>query len=343
MKTDSLKKTEVLITFPLSEALIDRLKDVSPKLSITLYAAKNHKDIPAEIWQKTDVLITDQVLPNPEMVPNLRWIQFNYAGIDFLLNHPLTQNPEITLTTLSGAAAPQVAEYVLTMMLALGHKLPAMLRYQRNHEWLPDRYTRLVPVELKNKTIGLVGYGSIGREIARLVQPFGVKILASKRDVMHPEDTGYIPEGLGDPNGDLFTRLYPIQAVKSMIKECDFIVISLPKTNQTNNLIAEAEFGVMKPEAFLIDVGRGGIVNREALRNALLEKKIAGAALDVFSVEPLPKDSPLWDTPNLIISPHISGISMHYNERAVALIEKNLKNYLEGYPLLNVFNPEIGY
>lgn len=343
MKTETQKKIEVLITFPLAEALSERLKDISPRLSVTMQAAKNAKDIAAEIWHKTEVLITDQLLPNPDMVPNLRWIQFNYAGIDFLLNHPLTQNSEIILTTLSGAAAPQVAEYSLAMLLTLGHKIPLILRYQRNHEWLPDRYTRLVPFELRGKTIGLVGYGSIGREIARLVQPFGVQVLATKRDLMHPEDTGYCAEGLGDPNGDLFTRLYPIQAIKSMLKECDFVVVSLPKTKQTANLISESEFSAMKTEAFLIDVGRGGIINQEALRNALIEKKIAGAALDVFAQEPLPKDHPLWDTPNLIISPHISGISMHYNERAVTLIEKNLKNYLEGYPLLNVFNPEIGY
>jgi len=343
MKNEAQKKIEVLITVPLAENLIELLKNVSPKFNITAHTAKNLQDIPSDVLKKAEILFTDQLLPDPVNAPNLRWIQFNYAGLDFLLDHPITQNNDIKLTSLSGAAAPQVAEYVLTMLLTLSHKIPAILRHQRNREWLPDRYTRLVPTELRGKTLGLVGYGSIGREIARLVQPFGLKILASKRDVMHPEEVGYAPESTGDPDGNLFTRLYPIQAIKSMLKLCDFVVISLPKTKETIGLISEGEFGVMKPEAFFIDISRGGITNSEALRTALVEKQIAGAALDVFPEEPLPKDSPLWETPNLIISPHISGISNKYNERAVNLFIKNLNLYLEDCPLLNLFNPATGY
>ncbi len=343
MKSETQKKIEILITVPLAEPLIETLKNISPKLNITTHAAKNVQDIPQELLKKTEILFTDQLVPDPAKAPNLRWIQFNYAGLDFLLDHPITENSEIKLTSLSGAAAPQVAEYVLTMLLTLGHKLPAMLRYQRNREWLPDRYTRLVPTELRGKTLGLVGYGSIGREIARLVQPFNMSVLAIKRDVMHPQESGYTPPGIGDPEGNLFTRLYPIQALKSMLKLCDFIVISLPKTRETIGLISEPEFNVMKPEAFFIDISRGGITNSEALSTALLEKQIAGAALDVFPEEPLPKDSPLWETPNLIISPHISGISAKYNERAVTLFAENLNLYLEDCPLLNLFNPAVGY
>lgn len=343
MKTEAQKKVEVLITVPLAENLLESLKNISPKLNITTHTAKTIQDIPNDVLKKTEVLFTDQLVPDPANAPKLRWIQFNYAGIDFLLDHPITQSNDIKLTTLSGAAAPQVAEYVLTMLLTLGHKLPAMLRHQRNREWLPDRYTRLVPTELRGKTLGLVGYGSIGREIARLVQPFEMTILASKRDVMHPEESGYSPEGIGDPEGNLFTRLYPVQALKSMLKLCDFIVISLPKTKETIGLISEAEFGVMKPEAFFVDISRGGVTNSEALRTALVEKQIAGAALDVFPQEPLPKDSPLWETPNLIISPHISGISVQYNERAVELFKKNIDLYLEDCPLLNLFDAALGY
>ena len=285
------KKTNVLITFPLGEDLIEELQNISPKLKIISMPSRIATDIPSETWKAAEILITDQVLPMPKWVPNLRWIQFNYAGIDFLLDQPIMGNTEVTKTTLSGAAAPQVAEYALMMMLALGHKLPAMLRYQRSHEWLPDRYSRLMPTELRGKTVGLIGYGSIGREIARLLKPFGVKILATKRNVMNPADTGYTPEGLGDPKGDLFTRLYPIQAVKSVLKECDFVVVSLPKTETPIDLIGEEEISVMKPEAFLVDVGRGGIINMKALRHALIEKHIAGAALDVFAEEPIQKDS----------------------------------------------------
>jgi phosphoglycerate dehydrogenase-like enzyme len=160
---------------------------------------------------------------------------------------------------------------------------------------------------------------------------------------MKSEDTGFTQEGLGDPKGDLFTRLYPIQAIRSMLKECDFIVNTLPKTKDTENIIAEDEFLAMKPTAYLIDVSRGGIVKSLALKSALHEKKIAGAFLDVFEQEPLLKDNPLWDTPNLIISPHIAGISLRYNERALKLIQENLKRYIEDEPLLNLFNWAEGY
>jgi phosphoglycerate dehydrogenase-like enzyme len=160
---------------------------------------------------------------------------------------------------------------------------------------------------------------------------------------MQTQDDGYQIAGLGDPNGDLFSRLYPYQAIKSMMKECDFIVVTVPRTNETHYLIAEEELAVLKPTAFLVDVSRGGIIKNSALKAALQERKFAGAVLDVFEQEPLPKDHPMWDTPNLIISPHIAGVSLLYNERSVNLIVENLKRYLNNTKLLNTFDPDVGY
>ena len=336
-------KIEVLITFPLSDDLINKLKDVSPELKITLLPAKSHQEIDEEVWSKTEILITERVIPPIEKVKNLKWIQFNYAGIDFAHDEDVIKKPQMRVTTLSGASAPQVAEYVLTMMLALSHKIPSILKYEMNHEWPADRFVRFSPRELRNSTVGLIGYGSISRELARILMPLGVKILASKKDVMTTQDQGYIIPGLGDPNGDLFTRLYPYQAIKTMVKECDYVVITVPKTKETVHLIAEDELSAMKSTAYLIDVSRGGIVKNTALKNALQEKKIAGAVLDVFEQEPLTKDNPIWDTPNLIISPHIAGVSNHYNERAIDLIAENIKRYINNNSLLNTFNPEGGY
>jgi phosphoglycerate dehydrogenase-like enzyme len=183
--------------------------------------------------------------------------------------------------------------------------------------------------------VGIVGYGSIGREVARLLHPFGVNVLAAKWDAMQPQDTGYIQEGFGDPNGDIPRRIYPFQALKSMIAECDFLVITVPLTPETDGLIGSEELDAMKPDSFLIDVSRGCVVDHIALIRALKDKKIAGAALDVFPEEPLPKDSPLWKFPNVIISPHIAGISPHYDQRAVALFTENLRRFLASEPLHN--------
>ena len=343
MSEETNQNIEILITFPLSEELINKIKEVSPQLNITVLPAKSPQEIDEEVWEKTEILITERVIPPSDKAPALQWIQFNYAGIDFALNEEIFEKRSLQVTTLSGAAAPQVAEFALTMMLAISHKLPSILKFQMNHEWPPDRFVRFTPREIRSSTVGLIGYGSIGREIARILTPFGVKILACKKNVMQTQDDGYQIAGLGDPNGDLFSRLYPYQAIKSMMKECDFVVVTVPLTNETHHLIAEEELAVLKPSAYLVDVSRGDIVKNSALKAALQEKKLAGAVLDVFEQEPLPKDHPMWDTPNLIISPHIAGVSHHYNERSVNLIIENLKRYLNNTNLLNTFDPDAGY
>lgn len=334
---------EVLITLPFPEELLAQLRGVSPRLNITVQKARAPEDVPGNVWKRTEVLYTNRVLPTPDQVPKLRWIQFHWAGVDHAIDDPLLQKPDLVATTLSGAAAPQMAEYVLMTLLALGHHLPEMIDHQNRTEWPKDRWERFSPQELSESTVGIVGYGSIGRQIARLLQRFSATVLATKRDVMHPEDEGYAPKGLGDPAGEFVRRLYPPQALVSMIKECDYVVITVPLTVETENLIGEKEIGAFKPSAYLVDVSRGGILNQEALINALRERRIGGAALDVFPEEPLPPESPLWNFPNVIISPHISGNTPFYDERAVELFSENLHRYLAGMALYNLIDLERGY
>lgn len=343
MERDRSSPIEVLVIVPFSDAEIQNLRELSPRLHITVQPAREPKDIPNEIWTRTEVLYTDRVLPLPEQTPALRWIQLHFAGIDFALDAPILRRPEVIVTTLSGAAAPQMAEFALTMLLALSHRLPEIGASQERAEWPRDRWERFRPFELRTSTVGIVGYGSIGREIARLLRALGSTVLAAKRDVMHPVDPGYMISGLGDPGGDLFHRLYPYQAVKTMFKECDFVVIALPLTAETRGMIGAAELAALKPTAFLVSLARGGVVDQAALINALQEKRIAGAALDVFAEEPLPPLNPLWKMPNVIVSPHIGGMSAHYNHRAVDMFSENLKRYLSGVVLLNRFDIQKGY
>jgi len=329
------RNINVLVTIPFPDRLKNILSAVSSRLEITVRKARSADDIPVELWRQTDVLYSGGILPAPEQAPNLRWIQFHFAGIDHQVNSPILQQPGIIATTLSGAHAPQMGEYVLMMMLALGHKLPDMLALKDKPDWPRDRFQRFLPTELRGCTVGIVGYGSIGREVTRLLQPFGVTVLAAKRNAMQPQDSGYTLEGLGDPAGDLPRRIYPFQALKSMIAECDFLVVAVPLTPETNGLIGVEELEAMKPGTFLIDVSRGSVIDHIALIRALKDKKIAGAALDVFPEEPLPKDSPLWKFPNVILSPHIAGLSPDYDQRAVALFAENLRRFLSGEPLHN--------
>jgi phosphoglycerate dehydrogenase-like enzyme len=338
-----IEPVEILVTIPFPDDLLAPLREVSPRLHIQVMMARKVEDIPADVWSRVEVLYTDRVLPDPVQAANLRWIQFHSAGIDFAIQSPILQKPNIAATTLSGAAAIQTAEYAVMTMLALGHRLLDLTSSQSRTEWPRDRWERFLPRELHGCTVGLVGYGSINRQIARLLQPFGATILAAKRDVMHPSDEGYTPDGQGDPQGDFFHRLYPIAALKSLIRVCDYVVVGMPLTPDTRNMIGAEELAAFKPTAYLIDLARGGIINQAALIAALQEKRIAGAALDVFPEEPLPPNNPLWRIPNVIITPHISGISSHYDERALALFAENLNRYLLGQPLLNRFDPQRGY
>jgi phosphoglycerate dehydrogenase-like enzyme len=289
------------------------------------------------------VLYTARVLPVPEVVPDLRWIQFHYAGIDHARDAAVLHKSGLMTTTLSGAAAPQMAEYILMVLLGLGHRLPDLMENQRRTAWPKDRWERFNPLELRNTTVGIVGYGSIGRQVARLLHPFGARVLACKRDARHPEDQEYSMEGVGDPAGDYLLRLYPATALRSMARECDFLIISVPLTPETRGLVNEAVLASLPASAYLVDVSRGGVVDHAALVEALREKRLAGAALDVFPDEPLPAESPLWKFPNVILTPHISGNTPHYDDRAVDLFIINLKRYLAGQRLFNLVDLERGY
>jgi phosphoglycerate dehydrogenase-like enzyme len=334
---------ETLITVPFAEPLLHRLQGISPRLNITSFLASRAEDIPAEAWARTEILYTATILPTPEQVPELRWVQFHFAGIDRFINEPLLQKDDLMVTTISGAAASQMAEYVLSMMLALGRKMPALAASQKKSEWPKDRFERFSPFELRGKTVGIIGYGSIGRQVAHLLQPFGVTILATKQNAKQPQDRDYTIEGMGDPQGNFVHRLYPSQALNSMLKECHFVIVTLPLTPHTRGLLDVETLEVLRPGAYLVDVSRGGIVDHAALLDAIKSGKLAGAALDVFPEEPLPASSPLWQLPNVIITPHISGSSPHYNERAIDLFAENLHRYMGELPLYNLFDPHRGY
>jgi phosphoglycerate dehydrogenase-like enzyme len=200
-----------------------------------------------------------------------------------------------------------------------------------------------LPTELRGQTIGILGYGSIGREVARLAKAFGMKVLVTKRDGRHTEDHGFMLPDTGDPSGDLPDRIYPIEATRSLLTECDYVVVSLPLTEKTHHLIDEEMFRAMKPSAFFVNIGRGSIVHEEHLVKALKKGWIAGAGLDVFEQEPLPDDSPLWKLDNVIMTPHISGFTPDYDKRAMAVFAENLRRYLAGEQLLNVLDRQVGY
>lgn len=337
------RKIPVLMTYEFPEALLDRMKAVSPLLDVWVEQVFKVGDVAEEKWEQVEILYTNNVLPEPALVPNLQWIQLHAIGVEKFVSQPAMKS-EIKITTLSGANVPQMAEFALMSVLSLGHRIRPMLDPNRPEElWEGDYRKYFRPQELRGSTVGIVGYGSVGREIGRLCRAAGAEVLAIKRDLRNVQDYGFALEGVGDPGAEVPLRIYPPTAIASMASECDFLIVAVPLTSKTRGMLGKEVFEKMKPTAFLIDLSSGGVVDHGALVEALNEKRLAGVALDVFPIEPLPRSSPLWGMPNVILSPHIAGSSTHFQERAAEVFIENLRRYLAGDQLLNRFDPKQGY
>jgi phosphoglycerate dehydrogenase-like enzyme len=271
-----------------------------------------------------------------ELAPNLRWFQVAGAGIDGLRGTGLLDaQSDVLVTTAVGIHSLTVGEYVFGSMLMFNRSWPQMVRLQDRHTWpqSPNWY-KLERRELFDQTLGIVGLGHIGQRVAELGKAFGMRVLATKRSIKTVE------QGAEDAHVDL---LYPIQMLKTMLAQCDYVVLAVPLTTETRKLIGEAELRAMKSHAYLVNVARGQIVDEKVLIRALKERWIGGAGIDVTEKEPLPSDSPLYTLPNIILTPHISGESIHYGKRLTALFADNLRRYRAGEPLRNRYDPVRGY
>lgn len=339
-----MEKVQVLCTLRFTDELLDRLRAVSPRLHISQQTCHNPQEVAAALTNHpgVEVLYTfhlpDDVL---EPAPRLRWVQLHSAGADHLLGRP-AMHSDLLITTSSGIHATPIAEYVMASILAYRWQVPRWTACQREARWPSGRWDLYARPELRGSTLGIIGYGSIGREVGRLGQAFGMRVLALRRSAGRAEQ-GYAVEQTGDPEGTIPERFYPPEALHEMLAECDYVVVALPLTPETHHLLGEAEFKAMKPSAYLVNVARGPIVDEAALIRALREGWIGGAGLDVFEQEPLPADSPLWQLENALISPHVAGFTPRYDERAADLFAQNLRRYLEGLPLLNLVDKTRGY
>jgi phosphoglycerate dehydrogenase-like enzyme len=328
-----MDSVHVLNTMSFPDDLLERLRSVSPRLAVTQHTAASAEEVPAAAWEQVEVLYTLSAIPDPSRAAHLRWVQLHSAGTNHLLDSWLWRS-DIPITTTSGIHPPAMAEYVLMMLLAFAHRLPRMLFYQGRAEWPAGRWAKFVPQELRGATLGILGYGSIGREVGRLAHAFGMRVLGMRRgDAVH--SASYELPELRNLSGAEPDRFYTPDQLTSMLPECDYVVVTVPYTSATHHLINESALRAMKPGAVLVNVARGPIVDEVALVRALSEGWIAGAALDVFEREPLPADSSLWQMENVIISPHVAGFTPHYDDRATALFAENLRRYLGGEPLLN--------
>jgi phosphoglycerate dehydrogenase-like enzyme len=330
----------VLVTMRFGEPLLDRLRRVSPQLRV------RQADPALADYADTDVLYASAPPRDLSRAPKLKWVQLHMAGVDAFHDHPLYRDSALPLTTTSGVHAAAVAEYAITVLLALAHRVPRMVEWQRRDGWPPDaqRWPLFVPIEVRGATLGVIGYGSIGRELARLAKPaFAMTVLACKRDPSRRADPGYRLPGTGDPEGLLPDEWLGPDGLPDLLARSDVVVMSAPLTRETRQLIGARELAMMKPSALLVNVGRGATVDEAALAKALAERRIAGAAVDVFAQEPPPAGHPLYAVDNVIVSPHVSGFIPSYDDKCTDLFAENLRRWLDSAPLVNVVDRTKGY
>ena len=236
-----------------------------------------------------------------------------------------------------------IAEYCIASILAFTHRFHLTIKAQLKHEWLKQSPFMTSVRELRGCTLGILGYGSIGRETARMAAALGMTVLALKRNRDDRLDLGWTPVDIGDPEGKIPARLYGPSQCKELMAQSDFVVVTLPLTPETRGFVGAVELAAAKPEAYIVNIGRGGVIDEAALIAALKEGKIAGAGLDVFEREPLPAHSPLWDLENVILTPHSAGSKRGYFDHAFEIFIENLRRFVTDRALLNQVDRTTGY
>lgn len=257
----------------------------------------------------------------------VKWLHSLSAGVEKVLI-PEVVASDVTLTNARGVFKRSLAEFAVFGILFHYKKGRRLVENQQAHKW-DDFSVGWLP----GKVMGVVGYGEIGRECALLAHSLGMKIFATRR---RPEHSS------GDP---IVERIFPTEALHEMLGEIDVLLAAAPLTNETRHMLSDAEFAAMKKSAIVINVGRGPVVDEAALIRALQDKKIAGAALDVFEEEPVPPDNPLWDMPNVLISPHCTDRTddPDWLDLSMQVFVENFDHYVKGEPLINVVDKRAGY
>ena len=262
-------------------------------------------------------------------LPGLRWVHATSAGAGEQVRRaglPAEALERVAITTSSGVHAVPLAEFAIFGLLAMAKDVPRLIEDQRARAW-PE--VRQPFRELSGQTLFLVGVGEIGREVARLGKALGMRTVGFRRSEGPP------PEWVDEVHGP--------QRLAELAGRADAMVVSLPLTDQTAGLIDRATIERLPPDCIFVNIGRGGVVDEPALVDALRDRRIAGAVLDVFVTEPLPADSPLWTLPNVLVTPHAAALSARENERITELFVDNLRRYLDGRPLRNVVEPGVFY
>lgn len=310
--------------------------------------------VPEDLYKRAQFLGTLSWLPpSAASAPNLKLIQFFSAGTNHVSQHPIYTDSDIPLTTASGVHGPQIAEWVIMMNLVHSHSYLACYEAQKEKHWGTWEGNNVR--DMVGQRVGVLGYGSIGRQVARVAQAMGMNVIAytaSPRPTPESKkDNGFIVPGTGDPDGTIPSAWYSGLDKESLHnflrQEIDLLVICVPLTKATTHLLSTPEFELLAKsnshKTYIANISRGAIIDQPALIAACENKQILGAALDVTDPEPLPPDDPLWTTPNVLITPHVSGNTTVYAERVFQVLEQNIVRWRKGEKLINVVDRKNGY
>ena len=315
---------KVLVTHDMDKADLDKIRSVSD--SVEVETARNM----AEALDKAPG--AEVIRPGRwsdelwKAAAGLKWVQSGGAGVERFLTADFIASP-IVLTNARGIYAVPIADHVIAFVLHFSRVFNMLLRKQIGHAWAD--WGECEPDELVGKTLGIVGLGGIGTEVAKRAKAFDMRVIATRRRPKLPSDHADEVRGADE--------------LPWLLRESDYVALCAALTPGTRHLIGEEQLKLMKPTAHLINIGRGGLIDEQALIAALKEQHIAGAGLDVFEMEPLPADSPLWDMPNVLITPHTAGSSPRSHARLMDLFCENLRRHVAGKPLLNVVDKAEGY
>jgi phosphoglycerate dehydrogenase-like enzyme len=330
-------------TWPLAESQLERTRSVSPRVDLEYVPDLSRGELSARLQREPDIeVLLTVALPDPWQPGGcLRWAQLCSAGVDLELDNPLWNDPSVVVTTAGGIHGPAMSQWAMAMILHQALNLGDVLRFKNTRHWearfAPEQSGEVVI----GRVLGLLGYGSVGRECARLGRALGMRVLAVRRAGSDENRQRFVPSMVRQRAA--MDERVEIVSLPRLLEESDYLVITAPLTAETRGMIGPRELARLKPTAFLINVSRGAVVDEAALVDALSEQRIAGAALDAFATEPLPTDSPLFDLRNVVLSPHVSGNFRGYWDLVVEVFCANLRRFLDGEPLLNVADRQRGY
>jgi phosphoglycerate dehydrogenase-like enzyme len=328
------------IAFPFEPTAIAAFEAISPRLQLHVAEGTDQSAIDGVASTDLDGLVARSLPSDRTKTPSLRWLQVVSGGVVHLVGEGAPWPAGVALTNARGAYATSIAQYTIAAILRVAERMDLRREQQLTGQWPQGPEDALLGESVRGRTLVIVGYGGIGREIARLAAAHGMRIIAVKANPSVRVDDGFRASGTGDPDGSIPERIVGTERLGEVAAEADYVSITLPITTQSRGIVSREVLAALPGHAWIVNTGRGPVIDEVALAGVLEAGGIGGAVLDVFDEEPLPPSSPFWRLPNVVITPHVAGAS---SRELPELVAENLRRFVNGEALLNRVDPQRGY